>query len=195
IKAVIFYGGEEIFTAGFDRSEVEAVIQGKVEYNEFVESNDLFHKTLIEFPKLMIAAINGYALAGGFDLAILCHLRIASKNAMFGHPEISFGACPLFFPYMAIAGRAKAIEITLNTSTKDTFITADEAFRLNIVNKIVDLGEVLNESIKMAKQIVKSPDFVVKQLLQVSNLYFDQLTKFRTEINSILESMKGVLGK
>ena len=92
IKAVILYGGEDIFTAGFDRDEVQAVVQGKTDYNEFVESNDLFHKTLIEFPKLLIAAINGYALAGGFDLAVLCHLRVAAKNAKFGHPEIGFGA-------------------------------------------------------------------------------------------------------
>ena len=194
IKAVIFYGGEDIFTAGFDRDEVQAVIQGKTDYSKFVEENDLFHKTLIEFPKLMIAAINGYALAGGFDLAVLCHLRIAARDAKFGHPEIGFGACPLFFPYMALAGRGKAIELTLNTATRETFISAEEAYRLNIVNKIVEPGEVLNEAINVAKQIVKSPDFVVKQLLQVSNLYFDRLTKFRTEIDSILESMKGVLG-
>ncbi len=194
IKAVVFYGGEEIFTAGFDRDEVQAVVQGKTDYNEFVESNDLFHKTLIEFPKLMIAAINGYALAGGFDLSVLCHLRVAAKGAQFGHPEIAFGACPLFFPYMALIGRGKALELTLNTATRETFITAEEAHRLNIVNKIVEPEVVLDEAIIMAKQIIKSPDFVVKQLLQVSNLYFDRLTKFRTEIDSILESMKGVLG-
>jgi len=194
IKAVIFYGGEEIFTAGFDRDEVQAVVQGKTDYNEFVVSNDLFHKTLIEFPKLMIAAINGYALAGGFDLAVLCHLRIAAKNTKLGHPEIAFGACPLFFPYMELAGRGKALELTLNTATRETFISAEEAYRLNIVNKIVEPGDVLNEAINMAKQIVKSPEFVVKQLLQVSNLYHDRLIKFRTEIDSILESMKGVLG-
>ena len=49
-------------------------------------------KKLFEFPKLMIAAVNGYALGGGFDLAVLCHLRVASKGAVFSHPEIGFGA-------------------------------------------------------------------------------------------------------
>ena len=99
IKCVIFYGGDEIFTAGFDRDEVQAVIQGTGDLQTFTESNELFHHAILGFPKLLIAAINGYALAGGFDLAVLCHLRVGSRNAIFGHPEIGFGACPLFFRF------------------------------------------------------------------------------------------------
>ena len=98
VKAVIFYGGEEIFSAGFDRDEVQAVVQGKGDYQQFIDSNHLFHQKIFEFPKLLIAAVNGYALAGAFDLTVICHLRVASKSALFGHPEIRFGACPLFFP-------------------------------------------------------------------------------------------------
>ena len=194
IKAVIFYGGEEFFSAGFDRDEVQAVVQGKGDYQQFIDSNHLFHQTIFEFPKLLIAAVNGYALAGAFDLTVICHLRVASKAALFGHPEIRFGACPLFFPYMTLVGRGKALEITLNTGTRETFLTAEEAYRLNIINKLVEKGEVLDEAIKLAKQIIQSPEYVVKQLLQVNNIFFDQVKVFDNEIDSILKSMSALLG-
>lgn len=194
IKTVIFYGGEEFFSAGFDRDEVQAVVQGKGNYQQFLESNHLFHQTIFEFPKLLIAAVNGYALAGAFDLAVICHLRVASKGALFGHPEIRFGACPLFFPYMTLVGRGKALEIALNTGTKETFLTAEEAYRLNIINVLVEKGEVLNEAINLAKQITQSPEYVVKQLLHVNNIFFDQVKTFDTEIETILKSMRKLLG-
>ncbi|MFX1388713.1 MAG: enoyl-CoA hydratase/isomerase family protein [Promethearchaeota archaeon] len=194
IKAVIFYGGEEIFSAGFDRDEVQAVVQGKGDYQQFIDANHLFHQTIFEFPKLLIAAINGYALAGAFDLTVICHLRVASKDALFGHPEIRFGACPLLFPYMTLVGRGKALEITLNTSTKETFLTAEEAYRLNIVNKLVEKEKVLDEAINLAKEITQSPEYAVAQLLQVNNVFFDQVKTFDTEIKTILKSMTKLLG-
>lgn len=190
IKCVIFYGGEEIFTAGFDRDEVQAVIQGTGDLQTFTESNELFHHTILGFPKLLIAAINGYALAGGFDLAVLCHLRVGSRNAIFGHPEIGFGACPLFFPYMALVGRGKALELALNTTTRDKFINAEEAYRLNILNKLVEPGAVLDETIKLAKEILKSPALAVTQLLLVSNILFDRIKAFDTEIETILKTTR-----
>lgn len=194
IKAVIIYGGEDIFTAGFDRDEVQSVIQGKGDYQHFIDSNHLFHQKIFEFPKLLIAAINGYALAGGFDLAVICHLRVASKGSLFGHPEIRFGACPLFFPYVTLVGRGKALEIALNTGTRETFLTAEEAYRLNIINKLVEKGEVLDEAIKMAKGIIQSPEYVVSQLLQVNYLLIDQVKIFDTEIESVVKSMSTLLG-
>jgi len=195
VKAVIFYGGEEFFSAGFDREEVQAVIQGNGDYQQFIDSNYLFHQTIFDFPKVLIAAVNGFALAGAFDLAVICHLRVASKTALFGHPEIRFGACPLFFPYMALVGRGKAIEIALNTGTRETFLTAEEAYRLNIINKLVEKGEVLDGAINMAKQIIQSPEFVITQLLQVNNIFFDQVKAFDTEIDNIVKSMSALLNK
>ncbi|MHA1386314.1 MAG: enoyl-CoA hydratase/isomerase family protein [Candidatus Helarchaeota archaeon] len=193
IKTLIIWGGEEVFCAGFDKNEVQAALQAGEMSEEFIQDLIVFHNKFFEFPKLLIAAINGYALAGGFDLAILCHLRVASKNALFGHPEISFGACPLFFPYAALVGRGKALELTLNTANKENFVTADEAYRLNIVNKLVEPGEALNEAIKLAKQINRSPDFAVKILLKVSNLFLDQVKAFEDEIRTVEKSMKSML--
>jgi len=195
IRSVIFYGGKEFFSAGFDRDEVQKVVQGEGDYEEFVESNHLFHQTLFDFPKLLIAAINGYALAGAFDLTVICHLRIASKGALFGHPEIRFGACPLFFPYMGLVGRGKALELTLNTGSKENFLSAEEAYRLNIINKLVEPGETLQEAIKLAKEINKAPEFAVSQLLEVNRINFDRVKAFDSEIEIILEDMKSLLGK
>ena len=193
IRTVIFYGGEEFFCSGFDKDEVQAAVQGEGDVQRFIDSNLLFHERLLKYPKLMIAAINGYALAGGFDLSVLCHLRVAAKDAVFGHPEIRFGACPLFFPYMMLCGRGKALELTLNAGTRETFIDAQEAHRLNIVNKLVEPGEALNEAINMAKEINKSPAIAVTQLLQVSNAFLDRYKAFETEVNTIVESMKKML--
>lgn len=190
VKSVIFYGGDEFFSAGFDRDEVLAVVQSKENLDQFVESNHNFHQTILDYPKLLIAAINGFTLAGAFDLAIICHLRIASKNAIFGHPEIRFGACPLFFPYMAIVGRGKALEIALNTGTRDTFLSGTEAYRLNLVNKLVEPGEVLNEAVKMAKQILQSPELAITQLIKVSNTLFNQVKIFDSEIDTILGTVE-----
>jgi enoyl-CoA hydratase len=195
VKSVIFYGGKDFFSAGFDRDEVQKVVQGEGDYEEFVESNHLFHQTLFDFPKLLIAAINGYALAGAFDLTVICHLRVASRGALFGHPEIRFGACPLFFPYMGLVGRGKALELTLNTGSKENFLSAEEAYRLNIVNKIVEPGEAFNEAIKMAKEINKAPEFAVSQLLKINKLNSDRVKTFDKEIEIILTDMKGLLGK
>lgn len=195
VRAVIFYGGKDFFSAGFDRDEVQKVVQGEGDYEAFVESNHLFHQTLFEFPKVLIAAINGYALAGAFDLAVICHLRIASNGALFGHPEIRFGACPLFFPYMGLVGRGKALEICLNTGSKETFLKAEEALKLKLINKVVNVEQVLDESIKIAKEINKSPEFAVSQLLQVNKLNFDRVKAFDSEIEIILKSMKSLLGK
>jgi len=195
VRVVIFYGGKDFFSAGFDRDEVQKVVQGEGDYEAFVESNHLFHQTLFDFPKVLIAAINGYALAGAFDLAVICHLRIASKGALFGHPEIRFGACPLFFPYMDLVGRGKALEICLNTGSKETFLKAEEALKLNLINKVVNAEQVLDESIKIAREINKSPEFVVSQLLQVNKLNFDRVKAFDSEIELILKSMKSLLRK
>lgn len=195
VRAVIFYGGKDFFSAGFDRDEVQKVVQGEGDYEEFVESNHLFHQTLFNFPKLLIAAINGFALAGAFDLTVICHLRVASKGALFGHPEIRFGACPLFFPYMSLVGRGKALELTLNTGSKENFLSGEEAYRLNIINKLVEPGETLEEAIKLAKEIIKAPEFAVSQLLEVNKSNFDRIQAFDSEIEIILKSMKTLLGK
>jgi enoyl-CoA hydratase len=190
IATVIFYGGEEYFSTGFDKDEVQASLGNPEKMKYLRDATILFQKKIWEYPKLLIAAINGYALGGGFDLAVISHLRIAGNNAIFGHPEIRFGAPPLFFSYMTLVGRGKALELVLNTATRDTFITAEEAHRLNIVNKIVEPENVLKEAITMAKQINKSPGLTVQIMLKINNIFFDQVKAFESEIETIVDKIK-----
>ncbi|MFW9989489.1 MAG: enoyl-CoA hydratase/isomerase family protein [Candidatus Odinarchaeota archaeon] len=189
ISTVIFYGGKEFFSTGFDKDEVQAAILNPEKTKRLKDTSLLFHKKFFEYPKLTIAAISGYALGGGFDLAVLCHLRVASKTAIFGHPEIGFGAVPLFFSYMSLMGRGKALELVLNTARKEDFINAEEAYHLNIINKLVEPENVLNEAINMAKQINKSPKLAVYSLIKVNNAFFDQFKAYENEVDVIVNNM------
>jgi enoyl-CoA hydratase/carnithine racemase len=87
-----------------------------------------------QFPKPVIAAIDGPAFGGGFDLCLLCDMRIASPAAVFAHPEIKFGAPPLFTPLQWIVGAGIARELCLTGRTVD----AAEAHRIGLVNAVVD---------------------------------------------------------
>ena len=87
------------------------------------------------------------------------------------------------------------MEIALNTGTSETYLNVEEAHRLNIVNKLVEKGEVLDEAIKMTKQIIQSPEYAISQLLQVNNIFFDQVKTFDAEIEILVKSMSGLLNK
>ncbi|HEY6098941.1 MAG TPA: enoyl-CoA hydratase/isomerase family protein [Anaeromyxobacter sp.] len=100
--AVVLTGSGAAFSAGFDLEE----FQKPELFDELFESSARYHRDVWSFPKPIVAAVNGPALGGGFDLACLCDLRIASARASFGHPEIKFGAPPLFTPLRWIAGMA-----------------------------------------------------------------------------------------
>ncbi|MFX0067231.1 MAG: enoyl-CoA hydratase/isomerase family protein, partial [Candidatus Hermodarchaeota archaeon] len=185
--------GEEVFCAGFDIEEIQASLLDLEGADDFINNLLTFHQKFFEFPKLLIAAVNGYAVAGGFDLAVLCHLRVASKNAVFGHPEIKFGACPLFFPYMTLVGRGKALELVLNTNSRETFIDANEAYRLNIINKLVEPGNVLEEAIKLANQINQASDVGITQLIAVNNAFINQTEAYKIELDVILKNFRNLL--
>ena len=94
VGAVIFTGGGTVFSAGFDLDEFAR----PEEFDILLESSSRYHRDVWSFPKPTVAAVNGPALGGGFDLATLCDLRIGSESCAFGHPEIKFGAPPLFTP-------------------------------------------------------------------------------------------------
>ena len=87
------------------------------------------------------------------------------------------------------------MEIALNTGTSETYLNVEEAHRLNIVNKLVEKGEVLDEAIKMTKQIIQSPEYAISQLLQVNNIFFDQVKTFDAEIEILVKGMSGLLNK
>src|SRR5215207_133132 len=87
VKTVVITGAGDVFSAGFDLREFE---QPELA-DELWASSDRFHSTVLRFPLPLVAAVNGPALAGGFDLAVMCDIRVAAATARFAHPEIRFG--------------------------------------------------------------------------------------------------------
>ena len=122
IKAVIITGTGPVFSAGFDLSEFTRAGEDAAFGRELWASSDRYHETVLHFPLPTVAAINGPALAGGFDLAVLCDLRIAASTARFAHPERTFGDV-VYGPLHDLVGGAVARELTIGGRE----LTADEA--------------------------------------------------------------------
>ncbi len=153
VKAAIITGaGQMAFVAGADINEFTKLTTPE-SAREFIAKGQSTFNKIENSPKPFIAAINGVALGGGMELALACHMRIAGDRVRLGQPEINLGIIPGWGGTQRltrIVGPAKASELIL---TGDTF-TAQEAYRLNLVNKVVPGGEVLKTAKDLAKKIV-----------------------------------------
>jgi enoyl-CoA hydratase len=145
VKLVVITGADPVFSAGFDLSEFDQAAGDEPFGRRLWASSDRFHETVLRFPLPMLAAINGPALAGGFDLAIMCDLRIASSTARFAHPERTFGDV-VYGPLHDLVGGAVARELTIGGRE----LTADEALALHVVGQVVPpeaLGHAVSEAV------------------------------------------------
>ena len=149
VHLVIFNGAGSTFSAGFDLRE----FQHPELFDDLFTTSAKYHRDVWNFPKPTIAAINGPALAGGFDLAALCDLRICSETAYFSHPEIKFGAPPLVTPLRWIIGDGLARDICLTGRTVD----ATEAYRIGLVSEVVEGDGLLDRAVQIALIILKAP--------------------------------------
>ena len=149
VGVVILFGTGDMFSAGFDLKEFS---QPDL-MEEVYLSSSRYHRDVWNFPKPTIAAVEKMALGGAFDLATLCDIRICSESAQFGHPEIKFGAPPLFTPLRWIVGNAMAREICL-TGRK---FGAGEAYRLGLVSEVVGDGRALERAKQIAGTILEAP--------------------------------------
>ncbi|MGE5422744.1 MAG: enoyl-CoA hydratase/isomerase family protein [Ignavibacteriales bacterium] len=148
IRAVIIRGIGKAFSAGFDLQEFSQL--DKIE--DIYQSSAQYHRDVWHFSKPIIAAIDGAALGGGFDLTLLCDIRICTKAAKFGHPEIKFGANPLYTPLRWIAGTGTARYLCLS----GRIIDAAEAHRLLIVSEVVE-SDVYERALEIAHTILEAP--------------------------------------
>jgi len=152
LKAVIVTGAPPVFSAGFDLREFEAA-QTDEELNQRLwASSARWHETLRTFPLPLIASVNGAALAGGFDLATMCDLRICSASAVFGRPEVSW-ATPIYSIVRDLLGGAVARELAFT----DRRIGADEALRLGLVSKVVPDDELAAATATWAREVLRAP--------------------------------------
>ena len=158
VKVAILSGSGSAFCAGFDTNEFMTLTEDKMK--AFFESSIQYHLAVMKFQKPLIAAINGPAMAGGLDLALMCDFRVASENAVFGHPEIKFGATPLYTLLRNVIGDGLARDLCLTGRRID----AQEAFRTGLLNKVVPQNKLIEEAKAFASQISEAPDETLKTL-------------------------------
>ena len=167
IRAVIITGeGEKSFVAGADIAEMSTLTKEQGEAFS-KKGNDVFRK-IETFEVPVIAAINGYALGGGCELAMSCDIRICSENAIFGQPEVGLGITPGFGGTQRLArlvgmGMAKQMIYTGQN------IKAEEAKRIRLVNEVFPQNELLTEAIKLANAIAKNSATAVKSSKKAIN--------------------------
>lgn len=183
IAAVIITGaGEKAFVAGADISEIAEL--SEVNGRNFAENGQEVFQLIEDCSKPVIAAVNGFALGGGCELAMACHMRVASDNAKFGQPEVNLGIIPGYGGTQRLTqlvGKGKAYELLM---TGD-MIDAQEALRLGLVNHVVDLPELINKCNKIVSKIrKKSPAAVGKIVDCVNAVYNDGENGYQTEANS-----------
>jgi enoyl-CoA hydratase/carnithine racemase len=173
VKAVVITGGGQIaFAAGADINEFTKIDTPEQATRLSAQVQALFSKIECA-PKPFIAAINGVALGGGLELALACHMRIIGDRAKVGLTEITLGIIPGWGGTQRLprlVGKGKAIELIL---TGDT-LTAQEAFRLNLVNKVVPGGEVPKTARDLAKKIAQKGAVAIGAALEAITTGLEQ---------------------
>ena len=184
IRTIIITGsGEKAFVAGADISEfasfsveegAQLAAQGQELLFDFVEN--------LKTP--VIAAINGFALGGGLELAMACHFRIASENAKMGLPEVSLGVIPGYGGTQRLPqliGKGRAMELVMTAG----MINAEEAFRAGLVNHVVPQPELLDFTKSIAQRIIKnSPMAIGKAIKAINSNFKDGENGYETEIRN-----------
>ena len=160
---VVTGAGEKAFVAGADITELAA--QDAVAGQRFALFGQEVFQRIEQSAKPVIAAINGFALGGGCELALACHIRIASENAKFGQPEVNLGVIPGYGGTQRLArvvGPGRAAELILT----GVMIDAAEAQRIGLVNTVVPRGEALPHATAMAANIAAKGQPAVRLALQ-----------------------------
>jgi enoyl-CoA hydratase len=152
MKCIVITGAGTVFSAGFDLSEFTKAAEDDAFNRELWASSDRYHDTVLRCPLPTIAAINGAALAGGFDLAIMCDLRIAANTARFAHPERTFGDV-VYGPLHDLVGGGVARDLAIGGRELD----AHAARELHVVNDVVVPDELPAATTALVERVCAAP--------------------------------------
>jgi enoyl-CoA hydratase len=184
VRAIILTGtGEKAFVAGADISEFahfdEAAAQ-KLAQN----GHELVFNRIENFKKPIIAAINGFALGGGLELAMACHFRVAATTAKMGLPEVSLGVIPGYGGTQRLPqliGKGRALEMIMTA----TIVDALEAHRVGLVNHVVPQEDLLAFCKELAGRIIKNAPIAISKAIEAVNAQFDDNKNgYETEIRA-----------
>ncbi len=168
VRVVVLTGtGPKAFVAGADIAEMSALsaVQGR----DFSLRGQRMMRRVEKMPKPVIAMVNGFALGGGLELAMCCHLRIAADNAKLGQPEINLGLIPGFGGsqrLLRLAGRAATLELCLTGAPID----AARASQLGIVNRVVPAADLETETMKLAEQLANAAPLALRGMIDCVNV-------------------------
>ncbi len=168
VRAIIITGaGERAFAAGADIGELNQITSA-VDGRRMAERSHQLGRTMADLPKPLIAAINGFALGGGLELALACDIRIASDTAQVGLPEVTLGIMPGWGGTQRLArligpGAAKLLMMTGDR------IDAGEALRLGIVERVVPAAELMDTAKQIAEKLAGAPPLSIDAIKQAVN--------------------------
>ncbi len=166
VRAIVLTGsGEKLFSAGADITEFASMQKGNTPR---ISGHDVFLK-IENYPKVIIAALQGSAFGGGNELAMSCHLRILSASAKIGLPEVKLGIIPGWGGTQRLPrliGKTKALEVML---TGDP-LTPEEALSYGLVNKVVPAEQVLPEAKALAGRLAKGAPLAMREILKAVTL-------------------------
>ena len=159
VRAVVIYGGDRVFAAGNDVKEM-----AELSYTEMVRASGSVQSAVTavaQIPKPVVAAVNGYALGGGCELALAADVRIAADNATFGQPEVLLGIIP------GAGGTQRLSRLIGPSKAKDLiftgrFVKADEALAIGLVDRVVPAAEVYDTAVEWARQFTGAAAYALR---------------------------------
>lgn len=166
VSIIVLTGEGKAFVAGADIAYMNGL--NVEEAKKFAENGSKIFRKIEMLEKVVIAAVNGYALGGGCELCMACDIRIASERAKFGQPEVGLGVTPGFsgtqrLPRLVGLGRAKELILT------GGHIDAQEAYRIGLVNKIINKDILMEETYKLAKKVISNSKTAMKYAKEAMN--------------------------
>lgn len=189
VRGIIITGaGNKAFVAGADIKEF-ASFNGE-EGKRMVMKGQKVFKIIEDCPKPVVAAINGFALGGGCELAMACHLRVASDNAIFGQPEVKLGIIPAYGGTQRmtqLVGKTMAFELLMTGKT----INTQQAQKIGLINRVSSYDNLITESEKLLSKILDQSPVAVKSVIScVNDYYSNSVDGYETEVTEFTKCLE-----